>query len=73
MPQPFEQFTMDQLKSFTTEDFFKAQINQVMLPKEIADAQKIASLAHFLVQNFRDELSPEEHVIDTAIRIMKRI
>jgi hypothetical protein len=40
-------------------------------PLEIQNASKVAELAHFLVTTFRDEITPEEHCVDTAIRILK--
>jgi hypothetical protein len=71
MPQPFQNLLMQQLQSFSKEDFMKQLQTPAMPPNEVHVAQKIATLAHFLVQNFRDELSSEEHVIDTAIRLLQ--
>lgn len=73
MPQPFQDYEMQQLQNFQLEDFKKAMQPKSAIPSEIQNTSKIASLAHFLVKNFRDELTSDEHVIDTAIRLLNRV
>lgn len=64
MPQPFEQFPMELLQKSPLE-FYRTEA------KKINANEKIGDLAHFLVHNFKNELSPDEHVIDTAIRLLE--
>lgn len=66
MPQPFEQFPLETLQDWQPQKFREEA-------KKINANEKIGDLAHFLVQNFRDETSSEEHVIDTAIRLLKNL
>jgi hypothetical protein len=66
MPQPFEQFQMHSLQAFTKPQFREEA-------KKINANEKIGDLAHFLVHNFRGELDSSEHVIDTAIRLLKKL
>lgn len=71
MPQPFENFTMDALSRFTKDDFFNAAKKTGMSQNELMNTNKVAELAHFLVQNYKNELTSDEHVVDTAIRLLK--
>lgn len=64
MPQPFEQFNMPDLQNWDKQQFRQEA-------KKMNMSDKIGDLAHFLVQNFRNELSAEEHVVDTAIRLLQ--
>lgn len=73
MPQPFENFSMDALSKFTKDDFFKAAQKPGMPPNEILNTIKVADLAHFLVHNYKSELTSSEHVVDTAIRLLSTI
>jgi len=72
MPQPFEHLTMQSLQNMSANDMFKKLDHTVMTPSEINNTMKIANLAHFLVNNYRDELSSGEHVVDTAIRLLNK-
>lgn len=65
MPQPFEQFPLQNLEAFTKQEFRQEA-------KKINANEKIGDLAHFLVKNYRNEVSSTEHVIDTAIRLLRR-
>lgn len=64
MPQPFENFVLQDLELFTKQEFRQEA-------KKMSYHEKIGDLAHFLVHNFRSHLSAEEHVIDTAIKLLK--
>ena len=72
MPQPFQNSLMSDLQNMSMDELIKAAQPKPVTPTEINTASKIATLAHFLIHNYRDELSPEEHVIDTAIRLLKK-
>lgn len=64
MPQPFEYLPMHNLEQFTKQQFRQEA-------KKIDANEKIGDLAHFLVINFRNDLDASEHVIDTAMRLLK--
>lgn len=64
MPQPFENFQMQELQNWQPQRFREEA-------KKINANEKIGDLAHFLMHNFKDQLSCTEHVIDTAIRLLK--
>ncbi len=63
MPQPFNNIPFDQFLNLS-----KDQFRQEAKKLDISD--RIGDLAHFLVKNFRSEVSSEEHIVDTAIRIL---
>jgi UV DNA damage repair endonuclease len=74
MPNPFHNFPMSDLQNTSAEDF-KRKVQESYKeagPVQLNHAGKIAELAHFLVNNYKDDLRPGEHVVDTAIRIMER-
>jgi hypothetical protein len=72
MPQPFQDIMMEQLQAMSVAEMFTKLEKPGMTPAEKDHATKIAELSHFLVQNYRDELSPNEHVIDAAIRLLRK-
>lgn len=65
MPQPFHNIPMPTLEMFTPQQF-KEEC------KKIDTNEKIGELGHFLIHNFRDQLSPDKHVIDTAISLLQK-
>jgi hypothetical protein len=72
MPQPFQDLNMQDFQSMTLEEMKKHLMKPAMPFIELNNASKIAELSHFLVRNYRDDLLPEEHVIDTAMRLLKK-
>ncbi len=65
MPQPFNSIPFDQFLNLS-KDQLRKEANRLNISDRIGD------LAHFLVQNFRSELSSEEHIVDTAIRLLSK-
>lgn len=66
MPQPFQDLDMQKFQNLSVEEMKKHLFRPAMPPIEINNVSKIAELSHFLVQNFRSEISAEEHIIDIA-------
>lgn len=71
MPQPFQDLDMQKFQNMNVEEMKKHLFRPAMPIPEMNHAAKIAELSHFLVTNAREHISPEEHVIDTAIRLLK--
>ena len=65
MPQPFEQFPLQDSQNWPLQKFREEC-------KKVNTNEKIGDLAHFLIHNFKDEISSKEHVIDIAIRILSK-
>lgn len=72
MPQPFSDQMMEDLQKLTMDQLKEAATKGLTNRSEIMVTEKVAELAHFLVHNYRNELSPDEHVIDTAIRLLSK-
>ena len=72
MPQPFQDLDMQKFQNMSFEQMKSHLVDKPgMPPTEITLSSKVAQLSHFLVQNAREHISPDEHIIDTAIKCLK--
>lgn len=71
MPKPFQDLEYQKFMNMSVDKMKEHLFKPAMPPTELTLNSKVAELSHFLVQNCREHVSPEEHVIDTAIKCLK--
>lgn len=71
MPQPFQDLDMQKFQNMSLENMKQHLFKPAMPPAELTLNSKVAELSHFIVQNCREHISPDEHIIDTTIKCLK--